>query len=209
MNSLLKGEEFIDFPLDEIKTNFETYGFERRIGQNGKEVPNAYVRNLNSQVRLFVKPKPGKLSAEVQNSGWKESDDAEVKYIDTDYRGKNLNTKGKFVISVRYENPLNEEIPIGPIDYRPQDLYLVKPSIRALGGEPYLELMRQKEQERASITRARNNAKRKIYEEEVRKMGQPPGFANNPGIKNWKGGRRTRRTRRIKRRRHSSTRGRF
>ena len=28
MNSLLKGEEFIDFPLDKIKTNFKTYGFE-------------------------------------------------------------------------------------------------------------------------------------------------------------------------------------
>jgi len=208
MNSLLNGKEFIDFPLDEILDNFETYGFEQMTKNNGTKETHAYIRNRNSQVRLFVKPKPGNFSVEAKNAGWLETDDAEVKYIDIDYRGKNLNTKGKFVISVRYENPLNEEIPIGPIDYRPQDVYLVKPSIRALGGEPYLELSRQQEKEQASINRARKNAERQGYENKAKKMGQPLGLANNPEIKNWKGGRRTRLTRRTKQRKHSSTRGR-
>lgn len=212
MNSLLNGKESIDFPLDEILQNFQKYGFEQRTKKNGTKEKNAYIKSINSQVRLFVKPTSGNLSVEAKNAGWQESDDAEVKFIGIDYRGKNLETKGKYVISVRYENPLNEEIPIGPIDYAPRNLLLVKPSIRAQGGEEYLEGMRQRQNQQELINRARKNAKRLKNEKVLKNLGPPPGLANNPEIINWYGGRRTRRTRRIRRtkqRKHLSTRGRF
>lgn len=212
MNSLLNGKESIDFPLDVILQNFQKYGFEQMTKKNGTTEIDSYIKNPDSEVRLFVKPKPGNLSVEAKNAGWQESDDAEVKFIGIDYRGKNLETKGKFVISVRYENPLNEEIPIGPIDYAPGNLLLVKPSIRALGDKEYLEGIRQRQKQQELINRARKNAKRLKNEKVLKNMGQPPGLANNPEIKTWKGGRRTRctrRTRRTKQRKHLSTRGRF